>query len=163
VDEDSSVWKKQHEIGATFVCYYTSLFTAGEVHGVADCLGDLDGRVTREMNETLTRTFTVAEVDFALHQMHPLKSPGPDGFSACFYQNSWPMVKGEVCNAVLEFLNFDVFDKEINATNIALIPKISKPTKVMEFRPISLCNVIYKLIAKVLANRMKKVLPAIIS
>jgi hypothetical protein len=92
-----------------------------------------------------------------------LKSPGPDGFSACFYQNSWPTVKGEVCNAVLEFLNFDVFDKDINATNIALIPKISNPTKVTDFRPISLCNVIYKLIAKVLANRMKKVLPAIIS
>jgi hypothetical protein len=70
VDEAGSVWKKQHEIGAAFVHYYTSLFTAGEVGGVPDCLGELDGRVTREMNDGLTRTFTVAEVDFALHQMH---------------------------------------------------------------------------------------------
>ena len=131
------MWKKQHEIGAAFVHYFTSLFMAGEVHGVTDFLGDLDGRVTREMNDELTRTFTVAEVDFALLQMHHLKSPGPDGFSACFYQNSWPTVKGEVCNAVLEFLNYDVFDKDINATNIALIPKISNPTKVTDFQPIA--------------------------
>jgi hypothetical protein len=72
-------------------------------------------------------------------------------------------VKGEVCNAMLEFLNFDVFDRDINATNIALIPKISNPTKGTDFWPISLCYVIYKLIAKVLANRMKKLLPAVIS
>jgi hypothetical protein len=71
-------------------------------------------------------------------------------------------VKGEVCNAMLEFLNFDVFDRDINATNIALIPKISNPTKGTDFWLVSLCNVIYKLIAKVLANRMKKVLLAII-
>jgi hypothetical protein len=72
-------------------------------------------------------------------------------------------VQGEVCHAMLEFLNLGVFDRDINATNIALIPKISNPTRVTNFRPISLCNVIYKLIAKVLANRMKKVLPTIIS
>ena len=69
----------------------------------------------------------------------------------------------EICHTVLDFFNFDVFYKDINATNIALIPKVSNPTRIIEFRPISLCNVIYKLIAKVLANQMKKVLPAIIS
>jgi hypothetical protein len=88
VDEAGSVWKKQKEIGAAFVRYYTFMFTTGEVHGVTDCLGELDGRVTREMNDALTRTFMVAGVDFALHQMHPLKSTGLDGFSAYFYQNS---------------------------------------------------------------------------
>jgi hypothetical protein len=72
-------------------------------------------------------------------------------------------VKGEVCNAMHEFLNFDVFDRDINATNISLIPNISNPTKGTDFWPISLYNVIYKLIAKVLANRMKKVLPTVIS
>lgn len=95
--------------------------------------------------------------------MHPLKSPGPDGFSACFYQRSWPIVKGEVCHAVLEFLNNDVFDRDINTTNICIIPKKKSPSRLVDYRPISLCNVIYKIIAKVLAIRMKKVLPHIIS
>jgi hypothetical protein len=61
------------------------------------------------------------------------------------------------------FLNIGVMDDSINNTYIALIPKTAKPSSVTEFRPISLCNVIYKLISKVLANKLKVVLPKIIS
>jgi hypothetical protein len=68
----------------------------------------------------------------------------------------------KVRQAVLDFLNFGVFDQAINSTFIALIRKLTNAC-VSEFRPISLCNVLYKLIAKVLANRMKQVLPSIIS
>jgi hypothetical protein len=92
-----------------------------------------------------------------------LKSPSLDGFAACFYQQSWGLVREEVCNAVLSFLNDGDFDSSINKTFIALIPKIKNPPCITEYRPISLCNVLYKLIAKVLANRLKKVLPIIIS
>jgi hypothetical protein len=95
--------------------------------------------------------------------MHPLKSPGPDGFSASFYQHLWSMVWKDVCNVVLQFLNHGHFDKEINATNIALVPKKKNPSRIVDFWPISLCNVVYKLIAKVLANRLKRVLGEIIS
>jgi hypothetical protein len=121
------------------------------------------GRVTEEMNIGMLRNFTETEVEIALKQMHPLKSPGPDGFSACFYQRSWPIVRAEVCNAVLDFLNNDRFDNALNETYIVLIPKKKNPTCITEYRPISLCNVIYKLIAKVLANRLKQVLVHIIS
>ncbi|XP_059429161.1 uncharacterized protein LOC132162970 [Corylus avellana] len=72
------------------------LFSAGEVSGVEDCLAALECRVSEEMNATLLRDFTMAKVELALKQMHPLKSLGPDGFSACFYQNSWSTVKVEV-------------------------------------------------------------------
>ena len=89
------------------------------------------------------------EVDFALSQMHPLKSPGPDGLAACFYQQSWLTVRMEVCNAVLAYLNDGVFDNGINITYIALISKVKNPSFITEYRPISLCNVLYKLIAKV--------------
>jgi hypothetical protein len=115
------------------------------------------------MNAWLMRPFVAEEVDFALSQMHPLKSPGPDGFVACFYQKAWKVVRKEVCCAVLEFLNGGDFHNDINETYIALIPKIKCPTHVSEFRPISLCNVLYKLIAKTLANRLKRVLGEIIS
>jgi hypothetical protein len=64
---------------------------------------------------------------------------------------------------VLSFLNEGIFDNGINNTYIALIPKIKNPKCISEYRPISLCNVFYKLIAKVIANRLKKVLPSIIS
>ena len=64
---------------------------------------------------------------------------------------------------VLNVLNSSMSMVEINRTNIALVPKTRNPTKMTEFRPISLCNVIYKLISKVLANRLKAILPQIIS
>lgn len=119
--------------------------------------------MSSDMNACLLWEFTSMEVEAALNQMHPLKSPRPDGFSACFYQQSWPTVKMEVCQAMLGFLNNDIFDVDLNSTYIVFIPKIKTPSSVTEYRPISLCNVLYKLISSVLANRLKKVLPFIIS
>lgn len=120
-------------------------------------------RVTLTMNELLSMVFTPEEVDQALAYMHPLKSPGPNGFGASFYEQHWRVVGNEVRHAVLDFLNNGIFDPVINSTYIALIPKLSAASLVSDFRPISLCNVLYKLIAKVLANRLKQVLPSVIS
>ena len=83
--------------------------------------------------------------------------------SAVFYQHSWPLIRNEVCLAVLDYLNNSIFDTSINDTFITLIPKVKDPTRITEYMPINLCNVLYKLIAKVLDNRLKKVLPHIIS
>jgi hypothetical protein len=67
------------------------------------------------------------------------------------------------CKAALDFLNHDCFDNSINSTNIVLIPKKKTPNRIIDYRPISLYNVLHKLIAKVLANRMKHILVQIIS
>jgi hypothetical protein len=155
--------KKQPEIGVAFSRFFQQLFSAGEVGDMSNCVDGLDHRVIDVMNATLLKEFTTLEVKVALNQMHPLKSSGPDGFSACFYQRAWHIVKVEVCQTVLGFLNQGLFDSDLNATHIALIPKIKNPSTVLDYRPISLCNVVYKLISKVLANRLKKVLPHIIS
>ena len=103
------------------------------------------------------------DIDVALSQMHPLKSPSPDKFSACFYQHSWATIRADVSKAILDFLNFGIFDSSLNITHIVLIPKNKKPTRVTDYGPISLCNMLYKFMAKVLANRMKKMLNLIIS
>jgi exonuclease III len=162
-DDEGRIWNKPEEISKSFIDYYQDLFTTCGVHGVEECLMGLDPRVTDAMNGELLRNFSMVEVDAALKQMHPLKSPGPDGMSACFYQTAWSTIRHEVCTAVLEFLNGGSFEATINETYITLIPKIKNPSRITEYRPISLCNVLYKLIAKVLANRLKKVLPHIIS
>jgi hypothetical protein len=119
--------------------------------------------VTEAMNAELLKPFVAEEVVVALGQMHPLKSSGPDGFSACFYQRSWDTVKKEVCKSVLDFLNHGIFYPSINCMHIALVPKIKSPISLTDYRPISLYNVLYKFSLKVLANRLKKVLPHIIS
>jgi hypothetical protein len=108
--------------------------------------------VTADMNSMLFCEYTTEEVELTLSQMHPLKSLGPNGFAACFYQKSWAMMKSEVCSAVLDFLNKGFFDIELNVTHIALIPKKKSPSCITDYRPISLCNVLYKLIFKVIIN-----------
>ena len=66
-------------------------------------------------------------------------------------------------NAVLDFLNNGIMEADFNYTHIVLIPKIKSPEKITDYRPISLCNVIYKIISKVLANKLKQILPNLIS
>ena len=68
-----------------------------------------------------------------------------------------------VVNAVLEFLNTGYMEPDLNYTHIVLIPKIKSPEKMYDYRRISLCNVIYKIISKVLANRLKLILPQLIA
>ena len=143
--------------------YYQGLLTSAKPQSVGKCISAISSTITDEMNEKLTATFTNEEVKQPLDQMGPLKAPGPDGFTASFYQKHWSTVGLEVCDVALYFLNTAHMDGLINATNIALIPKCNNPISVTEFQPISLCNVIYKIIAKVLANRLKVVLPNVIS
>ena len=119
--------------------------------------------VTEDMNISLTREFTRQEVEIALKDMAPLKALGPDGMPPIFFQSFWRLIGDDVSKVVLDFLNSCHIPKEFNFTYVTLIPKMKNPKKISEFRPISLCNVIYKLISKVLANCLKPLLPSIVS
>ena len=94
--------------------------------------------------------------------MYPLKSPNPDGIPSLFCQHFWPTIRNVVTKTVLDFINFGIILPKFNETHNVLIPKIKDPKKIIEFWPISLCNVVYKLASTTLANRLKKVLPKII-
>jgi hypothetical protein len=79
------------------------------------------------------------------------------------FQESWASIGEEVCNVISNFFSHGKMDEEINATYIVLVPKTPNPTTVNEFHPISLCNVLYKITSKVLANILKLILLYIIS
>lgn len=100
------------------------------------------------MNNSLTEDFTKEEVVAALKQMAHLKSSSPNGFNPSFYQSYWHIVGEEVTSVVLNFLNGGLFDSCINFTHIVFIPKIKNHVNASDFRPISLCNFIYKLVSK---------------
>ncbi|GKC26370.1 RNA-directed DNA polymerase, eukaryota, reverse transcriptase zinc-binding domain protein [Tanacetum coccineum] len=95
------------------------------------------------------------EIKSDMFSIEDCKSPGPDGFIACFFNKAWSVVGNDVCLAVKEFFNSGKLLREINSTLISLIPKVHHPKVVTEFRPIACCNVLYKCISKVLTNRIK--------
>lgn len=119
--------------------------------------------VSFSMNESLVAPYTDDEIKKALFQMHLSKSPGPDGMSPFFFQKYWNIVQQDVCLAVKTFLNTGQLFQEANFTHLTFIPKVKEPKDATDLRPIALCNVVYKIASKVLANRLKVILPQIIS
>jgi hypothetical protein len=160
----TGVWvTNKYDIQHTVVEYFEQMFTTSMPSHVQEGVRAIQLKVTRAMNDQLCRNFTAEEVHQALQQMHPTKAPGPDGMSAVFFQKYWAIVGKEVTEEVLQVLNTNASAAAYNKTNIALIPKTKTPQRMTEFRPISLCNVTYKLISKVIANRLKSVLSDLIS
>ncbi|RVW93099.1 Trafficking protein particle complex II-specific subunit 130-like [Vitis vinifera] len=113
--------------------------------------------------EGLEVPFTVEEIHSALMDMNGDKAPGPDGFTGAFWQTCWDFVKEEIMDLFKEFFVQKSFAKSLNTTFLVLIPKKGGAEDLGEFRPISLLGGLYKLMAKVLANRLKKVLGKVVS
>ena len=111
------------------------------------------------MNTGLLAPFSYEEVKKALFQIGDLKAPGPDGLHAVFFKRFWNLFGDDLLAEVLEAVNHCKVPDGWNDTTIVLIPKVNNPTLVSQFRPTSLCNVVYKVILKMLANRLRAILP----
>ena len=98
-----------------------------------------------------------------MFSIHPEKAPGPDGFSVCFFQSNWSTVGPIIVKETQEFFRTGVLPEQINNTPVRLIPKAQSPKMVSDYRPIALCNVVYKLISKILTLCLKPILHSIIS
>ena len=138
------------------------MFTLANLQHNAAATDSINKVTSNEMNAQLSTEFQACEVQRAIKQMAPLKASGPDGMSHLFYQRYWNLVGNDVCQSVLNFLNNASLLEHLNHPFITLIPKKKNPEYAFEFRPISLCNVLYKIFSKVLANRLKRILPKII-
>ena len=143
--------------------FYQDLFTSSNPTNFETILEQIPHVVIEEMNSELMKEFLTQEVEVALKQMAPLKSPGPDGMPPIFYQNYWSMVGNDVTDAILMYLNTGTFPSPLGHSFITLIPKVKNPEYISQYQPISLSNVLYRVYSKVLANRLKKMLPNIVS
>ncbi|XP_074271735.1 uncharacterized protein LOC141595669 [Silene latifolia] len=163
VDDEGVIRTGDEEVARVANGYFQNLFLTSNPVVPPDLLAGVESRVSDEMNRGLRREYQEEENLEALSQMHPLKAPGPDGMNGLFYQTYWGHLGTEVISTVLAILRGELSPRALNKTNIVLIPKKKAPDKIRDFRPISLCNVAYKLVSKVLANRLKEFLGEIVS
>ncbi|KAA3469327.1 reverse transcriptase [Gossypium australe] len=119
--------------------------------------------ISGEVNDRLLNGFTDSEIKEAFSQMDPRKAPGINDLSGNFFRENWDVVGEDIIKLCHDILRGDKDVECLNDTIIVLIPKIKELEDMTNFRPISLCRVVYKIVAKVLANRLKETLPLCIS
>ena len=113
--------------------------------------------------DDLSLPVSVEEIKAALWSMKPLKAPGPDGLHARFFQRFWMIVGGSVVEEVQKCFETKKIPEALNKTNVALIPKIQGPETISNYRPISLCNTVYKMVTKIIVARIRPMLDKLVS
>lgn len=149
------------EIKEAAVSYFSSNFKEERRHRTI-LGGHFNRRVTLDVALQLEKQFEEGEIVAALKNCNSLKAPGPDGFNFSFVKKAWGFLKDLVLQFFAEFHENGRLTKGINSTLISLIPKVDCPTTFKDYRPISMVGCIYKILSKVLANRIKQHLPSII-
>ena len=153
IRDEMDVWRTEpDEIAIVLTGYYQNLFTTSSPENFSNVLEHVPQLITDEMNSYLSSEFLECEVSAALNQMAPLKALGLGGMPSLFYQHFWGLVDKDVSSSILSWLNTGTLPHPVNHTFITLIPKTENPEYVTHFRPISLCNVLYKIFSKVLGN-----------
>ncbi|XP_074306320.1 uncharacterized protein LOC141641562 [Silene latifolia] len=151
-------------IEGSFLEFYTDLLGSNRspspVHFPTVRTGNL---VTDHHTSILLKPVTHDEIKRCIFSIPASKAPGLDGYFSQFFKDSWHIIGTDVCEAIADFFQTGSLLKQLNTTLVTLIPKITNPTSVLEFRPIACCNVVYKCIAKLLCARLGEVLPDIIS
>ncbi|CAM8877709.1 unnamed protein product [Rhodiola kirilowii] len=166
IKEEGRWIEGEEEICRKAMLFYAELFRQDKVREEVDWSKELECmkvKLSDEAYHQFCTPFTTTEVQEALFQLGATKAPGIDGFSALFYQKSWELVKEDVFQFALKFLNQGELNPEVNETLITLVPKVKNPECFSDYRPISLVNVAMKIITKALANRLKNVLAQLIS
>ncbi|CAL1403132.1 unnamed protein product [Linum trigynum] len=146
--------------------FYQTLFTSeSQVHNMADRVADLPigSSITQEMNANLTAVVLPEEIRRTVFGMGSKQAPGSDGFTGKFFKAFWEIVGDSVIDAVSSFFETSRMLRSFNHTWLTLIPKVDQVESIRQLRPISLCQFVYKIITKIMAERLAGVLPEIIS
>ncbi|KAL1208232.1 putative mitochondrial protein [Cardamine amara subsp. amara] len=162
-NDEGIAFYEEEDIEKVITKYYKELFTSIPFNGEETVNKSIQPCISPELNIELTADPTPEEIKAATFSIHPDKAPGPDGFSASFFHSNWDTVGPTIIKEVQGFFTSGILARTINTTYVRLIPKITSPKVVSDYRPIALCNVYYKIIAKILTKRLQPVLNSIIS
>lgn len=147
---------------STITNYYADLYSSSHKHSSRTLYSNTFATLSNEESTLLAAPLVNQEILNALKSFKPFKAPGPNRLHSIFYQKFWPQIGNSVvafCNNI--FKNHIIPD-HINQTFLCLIPKVQSPTSMTQYRPISLCNTVYKIISKIISNRLKPFLEKLI-
>ena len=162
IEVDGVLYEDESDVHSQLVLFYQGQYEETELG--RSTMDGLDfACIVEEERLTLEKEFTKEDVIQVLREMEGDKFPDPDGFTMAFFHNCWSVVENDVMDFFDYFYRHFVFERSLNASFLILIPKKSNAVNIMDFRPISLVGSVYKLLSKVLANRLRAVLDNLIS
>ena len=162
-DERGNEYFAEGAKGHLAVEYFRELFMSSNPSDLETLFDGFQSRVTPALNEALLREITDEEIRAAAFSVKGSSAPGEDGLTGVFYRNYWHIVGPKVIEEVHSFFQTSVLPAGWNHTQLCLLPKITKPETMKYMRPISLCSVQYKIVSKLLSERMKPIMDSIIS
>ncbi|KAK3211028.1 hypothetical protein Dsin_015734 [Dipteronia sinensis] len=161
--EDGSWTTNKEEMKHMAVRYFRNLFAANDNDCMYDLLPLMFPTISEDNSISLNCSVSEDEVHHSLFNIGSLKTPGPDGFPAIFFQQLWNVCKDDLVKLVADSFKNGCVPSDINQTLITLVSKIESPMDMSHLRPISLCNTTYKIISKIIVQRLKHLLFDLIS
>ena len=163
LDDSDNHITTQQALEEHIIQFYQQLYTKDQAvednnEAREECFLCLQRTVTEAHNQELLKPLTQDEVKDAMKQLPTGKAPGLDAIPAEFYQDLWEEIGLDIFNFAEETINLAQLNAEMNVSKIALLPKTEDRSRIKNFRPISLLNTLYKVLAKIYANRMKPML-----
>ena len=162
-DEDGLPVFEEEQISSLICKYHDKLF-ASILSNCAETVDiTINPCISPYTNEKLIKIPSSTEIKTATFAIPADKAPGPEGFSASFFQSNWEVIEPAIVNEIQTFFATGVPSPSLNETHVRLIPKTLNAKRVEDYMPIALCDVYYKIISKILTLRLQPVLGDIIS
>jgi len=163
MDDAGNIIQDQRELGRMATEYFQNLLSSDHGQLVEDVHLLFSNTISAPSSTALSLPITNEEIKAALFSIPDNKAAGPDGFNGLFFKKSWHIIGVDFTAAVRFFFSYNYMPRCVNATRIALVPKIENPSCMNDYRPISCCNVMYKCISKIIVGRLKTALTDMIS
>ncbi|KAM7517189.1 hypothetical protein LguiA_006772 [Lonicera macranthoides] len=161
--EGSTTITAPQEIEDCIVNFYKSLYSSAQSSEIVSSLiSYVPHLVSDADNQMLLQVPSDEEVRAAVFGLDPSSAAGPDGFNGYFYHQCWSLVQRDVCKAVQEFFRLGVVHKHLNSNLVILLPKVKGACSVAQFRPIALSNFLFKIITKIISNRVSTIIAKLI-
>ncbi|KAM5573208.1 hypothetical protein ABKV19_012976, partial [Rosa sericea] len=164
LEDEYGIWRTDRDdLHTIAVNYFKGLFRGKNTIGVSEAIPNLFSKIEPSDLGDLSRDVSDVEIKNSLFSIGGLKAPGLDGIPAKFFQVHWSTCKDDIIKMVKECFDKCELPENLNNTLIALIPKVASPLSMKQMRPISLCNTLYKVVSKIIVQRLRPMMSTLVS